>query len=72
MVAVSAARVKVVAVGAPPAWALHLDPLRCDGGLAAVRKGGGVVGEAMGPSGPEGPYGTSTAWRPSMATPPER
>ncbi|GAB3696191.1 hypothetical protein GCM10028793_19120 [Nocardiopsis oceani] len=39
IVAVSAARLKVVAVGASPAWALHLDPLRCDGGLAAIGKG---------------------------------
>ncbi|GAB3718515.1 hypothetical protein GCM10028793_56980 [Nocardiopsis oceani] len=73
MVAVSAARLKVVAIERfAHHWRSTLTRFAATAGWRLSGNGGRVVGEAAGPSGPKGPYGTSTAWRPSMATPPER
>ncbi|GAB3740559.1 hypothetical protein GCM10027590_55170 [Nocardiopsis nanhaiensis] len=73
MVAVSAARLKVVAIERfARQWRSTLTRFAATAGRRLSGNGGRVVGEAMGPLGPKGPYGTSTAWRPSAATPPER
>ncbi|GAB3706853.1 hypothetical protein GCM10028793_38900 [Nocardiopsis oceani] len=63
MVAVSAARLKVVAIERfARRGALHLDPLRCDGGSAAVRKRGTC---GRGPKGPFGPRASGPKGRAS-------